>query len=561
MSRAVSLWFTDREYDRLRADRDHGSRARTWRNLMADARAWEGRAPRSAGIPVEADDPDHANLYDRFYAIMSDAAIVEHLTFVARLSGDAQIREAAVRWLAGLCSAWAEEARRAPDYGSVYATSRLLRAATMGLDLVDAWLSPGQRRAILGFAMELAGRLWSGWFTTPASAGPEPSTHHAHMEWGSLGLAALALLHRTDAARTWLDAAVGRFDRDLLPRGLAADGAQVEGPSFWASTMTSRLAFLDALERHEGVDLFTPHAGSMLPDASIAAFAGVAPAPPVHHSREMIGEPAYAQLAYHAPALLGLARRHRRSMLRRIALLDPRMGRLHEPDGTTPTGERLRFALGPLAFVWDDPTLDDVPDEPAPLSFRFPSVGAVFVRSSWGPRPTVVGIDAGGRVTVHAGGHVVLADLDPVHRLDPERSVAAGTAVRAWDPPGMAIADVVLEDAGSTARAMGAGVGAHLEVELDRSSGAVRIARSGVEHRRVWSGSGAASRRDGWAFGSGTRMRLEAGRVAAFDRRGHRDDRHLGYGRLVARTVVDDSRPRAVLEADASGELRIAVTP
>jgi hypothetical protein len=275
----------------------------------------------------------------------------------------------------------------------------------------------------------------------------------------------------------------------------------------------------------------------------------------------MIGEPAYAQLAYHAPALLGLAQRHHRSMLRRIALQDMRMGRLHEPDGTTPSGERLRFALGPLAYLWDDPTLDDVPDEPAPLAFRFPSVGATFLRSSWDSRPTVVSIDAGGRVTIHAGGHVVLADLDPVHRLDAERSVAAGTAIRTWDPPEMAITDTRLEDDGSTARVVGTSLGARLEVELDRSSGRVRLARSGAGRSRVWSGSGAAVRRDGWAFGSGTRLRLETGRVVAFDRRGHRDDRHLGYGRLVARTTVDDSRPLALLEADDTGALRITVSP
>jgi hypothetical protein len=561
MSRAVSLWFTDSELDALRADRERGSRARIWRNLMADARAWQARAPRPQGISLHADDPDYENLYDRFYAIMSDAAIVEHLGFVARVSGEAAVREAAARWLVGLCVAWQDEARRIPDYGSVYATSRLLRAATMGLDLVDAWLSPGQRRTVMRFAMELAGALWSGWYTTPASAGPEPSTHHAHMEWGSLGLASLALLHRTDEARTWLDAAVARFDRDLLPRGLAPDGAQVEGPSFWASTMTARLAFLDALERHEGLDLFTPHAASMLPDASIAAFAGSAPAPPIHHSREMLGEPAYAQLAYHAPALLGLARRHRRPMLRRVALQDLRMGRLHEPDGLTPAGERLRFALGPLAYLWDDPTLDGVPDEPAPLTFRFPSIGATFIRSGWGTRPTVVAIDAGGRVTVHAAGHVVLADLDPVHRLDPERSVAAGTAVHTWDPPGMAIDDVQVEDAGAIVRVLGTGAEVRLEVELDRSSGSVHIGRDGVERSRVWAGVGAASRRDGWMFEDGTRLRVLAGRVSAFDRRGHRDDRHLGYGSLVARAIVDDSRPLASLEADDHGWLRLSFMP
>jgi hypothetical protein len=246
-------------------------------------------------------------------------------------------------------------------------------------------------------------------------------------------------------------------------------------------------------------------------------------------------------------------------MLRRIALLDPRMGRLHAPDGLTPAGERLRFALGPLAFLWDDPTLDGLPDEAPPLAFRFPSVGATFLRSSWGPRATVVGIDGGGRVTVHAGGHVVLADLDPVHRLDAERSVAAGTAVRTWDPPWMAVQDVRLDDTGRTARVSGTARSVRLEVELDRTSGSVRLARAGVDGARVWVGRGASARRDGWAFADGTRVRVTQGRLAAFDARGHRDDRHLGYGALVAQTHMDDSRPLVLLNADGDRRLEVTV--
>jgi hypothetical protein len=140
-----SIWFGPGERERLDLARCTGSGARIWRNLLADAKALAPRRPRTRGIDPIAEDPDYENLYDRFYAIMSDGAELEHLSFAARLSGRGDLRDAAERRLTALTRAWKRESGRPPDYGSAYATSRLLRAAAAAIDLCDPWLDPVTR--------------------------------------------------------------------------------------------------------------------------------------------------------------------------------------------------------------------------------------------------------------------------------------------------------------------------------------------------------------------------------------------------------------------------------
>jgi hypothetical protein len=412
------------------------------------------------------------------------------------------------------------------------------------------------------FVTDLAGTLWDGWFRLPFSAGPDAYTHHAHVEWGSLGIAALALVGRTRDAQTWVDAAVRKFDRDLLPRGLAADGAQVEGGSFWASTMTTRLAFLHALERVEGIDLYTPHASSMSADFSIAAIAGPSRRGPMYESREIVHEPGHAQLGYHAPALLGLARRTRDPLLRDLALLDHRLGLTHDAGARTPSGERLRFALGPFALLWDDPSIETEARRAHPLSYRFDSIGHAYLRGGWEAHGLLAGVDGGGRVTVHAGGRVVLADLLPERVLDPEASVAAGTAMHRWEPADAALVLDRLADDGRTALLRAASpVGEDvLEIALERPD-RLRLRRVGAWTRGWWCSAGVRRTRDGlrWSDGRAPRLRVHRGRIAELTADGYADERRVGYGRLRVVPDGDDRRPLVTVEADDAGILEIEV--
>src|SRR5438309_1339219 len=79
--------------------------------------------------------------------------------------------------------------------------------------------------------------------------GPWCPTHQAIVEWSSFGVVSLALLGETTDAQKWVDATVKKFEENLLPTGLAGDGAEVEGATSWASTMHYRIFFMDPLRR------------------------------------------------------------------------------------------------------------------------------------------------------------------------------------------------------------------------------------------------------------------------------------------------------------------------
>lgn len=554
------LFVTNATLETIRSRRRTGLSGRIWRNLRASALDCVSRPVRGVGIEPIVDDPDYENLYERFYAIMSDAAELEHASWAAAVEPNALLLGSAERRLAAVPRAWAAEAGRTPDYGSAYSTTRLLRSVAIGLDLVGDRVAASVRKGAMAFADRLAGTLWEGWFSRPISAGRQAHTHHAHVEWGSFGVAALALLGVVPDAVGWIDAATQKFDRHLLPGGLAPDGAQVEGASFWASTMTQRLAFMDALHRVTGNDLFSPHRDAMSADVSIAAIAGRASASPAFANSSVVLEPGYAQLPYHAPALLGLARAYRRPLLRHLASWDATIGSLDEPEARTARGERLRFALGGHALAWDDPTLPAAP-EAERLAYYFPSVNQAYLRDGWRPGGTVVGVD-GGRTVVHHGGQPVLVDLVPERILDRAASEAAGTGVYGWSPPDLALTVHAVDDDGARAVIHASHpAGATLDVELVRP-GTVHIRRQDDRARTWWSGPGAVRSGDTISFRGQTQTTLAVrrGRIVSFARDGYREDRGAGYGNLRMVVDSDPAFPLVGAEPDDAGRLEIEVT-
>ena len=75
------LYFTPEELAELRARGGTGESRRIWDNLTASANWCLTQTPRESYIAPVADDPIYENLYDRFYAMMKDMAITEHLAF------------------------------------------------------------------------------------------------------------------------------------------------------------------------------------------------------------------------------------------------------------------------------------------------------------------------------------------------------------------------------------------------------------------------------------------------------------------------------------------------
>ena len=426
------LYFTATELIKLRAGRTEGARVLMWRNMVSSADWCLTRPLRKQWIAPVEPDPIHANLYDRFYAMMHDMAVMEHLAFAWSYSGDERYGLAAVDWAMACCRVWRKEAEGQPDGGKAYAVTRLLKGLAVSYDLLYDRLSEAECEELRTTITTIGQAYYDGYFTSPSIASERFHAHHAIVEYASFGVAALAVLGEYVPALQWVEATVTKFRDHLLPLGVAPDGAQVEGATFWASTMQYRLAFMDALSRVTGEDLFTPFADKM--DARLALASVAAPKIGGHDQdhETVILEPSYGQINYYSPVLLALARVYRNPLYQHLALWDKTLGSVQQTRYVTDNGEWMLFGWGGYAYAWYDPTVPTTPEADAPLSFDFPSINEAYLRASYTPNGLVVGMRRKA-VVIHVGGRPVYADHYDGHH-----------------PPAV-VSDVALQDDGKQA--------------------------------------------------------------------------------------------------------------
>jgi hypothetical protein len=528
------LYFTADDLPRLRGRRREGGHARIWENLQASAAACLELAPRREWIAPVDPDPVYENLYDRFYAIMGDLAVTEHLAFAAALSGDERFAAAARKWVLASCRAWSREAEGEPNGGKAYAVCRLLKGLAVGYDCLGPLWTDAERREVRGTLARISERYYDGYFTTPPVAGPQFHTHHAIVEWASFGVAALALLGEHAGADAWLTATIRKFEEHLLPNGLAPDGAQAEGATFWASTMQYRLFFMDALRRVTGRDLFAPYAARMSADLALGAIAAEKQPGPDEDQQTVILEPSYGQLNYYAPVLLALAREYRRPLYQYLARWDRTLGALQETRYITPHGERLRFELGGYAYCWYDASVPAAAGEAA-RHYHFPSVDEAYLREGWEPGAIVAGVRKGAPV-LHAGGGVALSAI-PRGAADADLTVS-----RVADDGRKAAIECVGQE------------GARLTLELNRP-GRLVLRRHGLGEWSWWCAAGVRREDRTWTwngrYGRVT-LSLFQGEVRRWEPEGYHPTLVVGNGRLNLRDPAPQRYPLAVLASDAN---------
>lgn len=510
------LYFTPAELAALQAARGEGFRAVIWANLMQSADWCLTRPLRKAWIAPVTPDPIYANLYDRFYAMMHDMAVMEHLAFAWSLGRGERHGKAAVDWALACCRVWRKEAEGQPDGGKAYAVTRLLKGLAVSYDLLYDRLSEAEREELRSAITSIGRAYYDRYFTTPHIAGPEFHTHHAIVEYASFGVAALAVLGEHSAAEQWLKATVTKFRDHLLPRGLAPDGAQVEGATFWASTMQYRLAFMDALRRVTGEDLFAPFAEKM--DARLA-LAGVAASKEGGHDQDhetVVHEPSYGQINYYAPVLLALARVYRNPLYQHLALWDRTAGSVQQSRYVTKNKEWMLFGWGGYAYAWYDPTVPAKIDPAACLSFHFPSVNEAYLRASYALRGIVAGMRRNA-VVVHAGGRPVYADHHDGHH-----------------PPGLA-RDVALQDDGRQAVMTCQGAAdsgfTRQTLRLDRP-GRLTLTRDTDTEQAWWCYGNPVRQGNTLRWEDGTALEVKTGTLVSVDANGYHDEKVVGMGKL-----------------------------
>jgi hypothetical protein len=535
------LYFTAADLPRLRALRTEGVHAQIAKNLFASADGCLAQTPRKAWIAPVEPDPIYENLYDRFYAIMGDLAVTEHLAFAYALSGEARYGDAARDWMLASTRAWRREADGEPTGGKAYAVCRLLKGLAVGYDLAFDRLSQDERREVRETIAAIGRKYYDGYFTTPTIAGPTFHTHHSVVEWGSFGVAALALLDELPEARTWVDATERKFADQLLPTGLAPDGAQVEGGTFWASTMHYRLFFLDALRRVTGRDLLAGQSAAMNADLALASIAARRQPGYDQDHQDVVLEPSYGQLDYYAPVLLFLAREYRRGICQHLALWDETLGSLQRTRYLTPHGEALLFELGGYAYVWFDPSVTPAVGD-AKLSYQFPSVDEAYIRASFEPDDLLVGVRKG-EVVVHAGGVPVV--IEPM----------AGR-----DGPGLPVQS--LSDDGQVARLRCADANGSrwIELILDRSRRSLTIRRHLPDPWSWW--SHAVPQRDGesLAWNSGARLRVVSGKIGSVSPAGYCPRLATGFLKLELADPAPRQFPQVTIDPSADGDLTVELS-
>jgi uncharacterized protein DUF4962 len=534
------LYFTANELPQLRQQRMRGVHAKIWKNI-ADSADWcLTQTPRADWLAPITPDPRYENLYDRFYAIMGDLAITEHLSFAYAFSGNEKYGDAARQWALASCRAWSHEADDKPDGGKAYAVARLLKGVAVGYDIVYDRFTEAERKEIRETLTRITQKYFTDYFSTPTIAGPGFHTHHAIVEWGSFGVTALALLDETPEAKTWVDATIMKFEAHLLPTGLAEDGAQTEGGTFWASTMHYRLFFMDALRRVTGRDLFQRFEGNMNADLALASIAAEKFPGYDEHNSNVVLEPSYGQLDYYAPVLLALAREYRHPTFQYLALWDHSLGSIQHTRYITPHSEKLLFELGGYAYLWYDPTVPAKADGKK-LSYQFPSGDEAYLRASWKPGDLLVGVRKG-ELVVHAGGQPVL--------IEPGVSSTTQTNVNIQS----------LEDNGHVAVVRcGSSNEISLTIELNRREHRLLIRRRITGNWQWWCQGN--PKRDGNTLRWGMQFALtaRAGDIAAFDPAGYVLKLTVGNGLLPLSDPAGQKYPLVTIHPPAGGEIIIEV--
>ncbi|NLX04366.1 MAG: hypothetical protein GXY33_04395 [Phycisphaerae bacterium] len=370
-------------------------RRRMLKRLLADCREYEPVVP-PARIARRPDSPHPFHqLYITFYEGMRATALIENYSFAYAWTGDRRWLAAAKRWLAAVCR-W-EHCDAIEEH--FYTANRHMHALAVALDLLERELSVAEEQRVVECLAGLMRRWWpevDGQRDNPAGG------HHAIVDNGHFGTAAMALLGRVDEASSWLEAVVHRARAALMPNGCGKDGEACDGVGFWGYENFWRLQLADALLNVTGIDLYREFPATFSRPLRWAGY-HVAEYARARRNGEK-GEMAIGRreegLWHVSPALLRLAQMGGDGRLVDLALSDSRLGGLLRFGmGVKGSTAECIVAYGPYAILFCDPKFRARPQAPV-------GTAHLFRNSANGPQEAVI----------RRGGLVLIGRFDPKGR-------------------------------------------------------------------------------------------------------------------------------------------------
>lgn len=303
-------------------------------------------------IPERPDSPHPFHqLYLAFYTGMHATALIEHYAFAWRVTRDARWLKCAKAWL--LAAAGWEHSDRIEEH--FYTANRYMQALALALDLLHEALSCSERKAVTDC---LAGQMARWWPDVDSARHSPEGGHHAVVDNGHFGVAALCLLGEHPMAETWLAAVIDRFRSGIMPNGCGRDGEPADGPSFWPWENLWMLQFGDALRNVTGIDLYREFPLRLTRPLKWLRYHLAVPAkiPDETYSQGNTNLIGASNLRSCSVALLRLAQEARDPDLRDVALSDPHIGRLFRFGvGVKGSTAECITAYGPSAYCYYDP--------------------------------------------------------------------------------------------------------------------------------------------------------------------------------------------------------------
>jgi len=290
-------------------------------NLIADCEELSSRQPWKS-IPQNLDSPHpYHQLYITFYSGMQASALIEQYAFAWRMTHDDRWLARAKQWLLAAAS-W-EHSDRIEEH--FYTANRYMHAFAVALDWLAGGLTSEEEESVVKTLVKMMNRWWPEVNKNRHDAN---GGHHAVVDNGHFGVAAIQLLgHHPDAAQ-WVSAVIDRFRAGIMPHGCGRDGEPTDGIYFWYAENLWMLQFADALRNVAGIDLYKEFPKRLIEPLTWIRYCLALPgqlsgeryAPANSSSMTGIG---YDQLDACSCVVLRLAQEAGDEELRDIALRDP----------------------------------------------------------------------------------------------------------------------------------------------------------------------------------------------------------------------------------------------